>query len=146
MASIIKAGKKRPRKELALRFQKSFGAWTTLSTMMAPLEFLKMQALRKYFYQICISRVQTTLWKRERKLGLLVSVQNPKTRNSLFIKDDHPTSNNWTRIRSKRFDFCKTENAIVVGCSFIVFSKIDKNGPLYILRYTDMTKSLTEMQ
>ena len=40
------------------RFKVSFGAWTLLASMMSPIEFLQLQALCTYCYNVSISRVQ----------------------------------------------------------------------------------------
>ena len=45
------------RPEVYARFKHSYGAWNVLALMLSQFEFVKMQALNKFCYQVSISRV-----------------------------------------------------------------------------------------
>ena len=43
--------------DVSHRLLVSFGVWNELALMLSPFEFLKMQALNRFSYNVCISRV-----------------------------------------------------------------------------------------
>ena len=105
------------------RFLYSFGAWTWLAELLGQVEFLQIQALNRYTYLTCVSRVQTRWLFPEKPLHALGFIQERhiwgRQQNALYLHNDNSKSEKWWP--AEKIDFSCTTACITVGKSLITF-------------------------
>ena len=113
--------------DVYMRFQMSFGAWSELAHMMKPVEFLQLQRLCRYKYDVSISRAQSRFEVPENKIYMLNSFLLPSM--ACFVKEvglGYSKSRSWRKLDAFGLELHTKRQNIMIGNTLYDFTKIQR--------------------
>ena len=107
------------------RFLVSFGAWNLLSYFMKTIDFLKLQALNHFTYDVGISRVLPTFYLREELYALNYATFRDFQQHHVIWRNSR---HDWQceKYQSLRIDLQNAQTIVVLNRLFAFHTKADR--------------------
>ena len=97
-----------PRKEVTDRLHVSFGFMSTLAQLLDAIDFLTLQRLNRYAYNVSVSRAQSRWWLPRCQYALSFIEDELDTRE-LFALEINRKESKWTKLEDAEFEMSRME-------------------------------------